>query len=90
MTIIVEKFETLPTGARVLELSTESTTVSIYHGEAFSSVCVKNAAHRAYRGVGRTYHGERRFERAEADYKSEAVRSILRFAAAFLAPQQSN
>ncbi len=85
MTIQVVKFETLPTGAKILELAAESTAVSIYHGLAFTTVCAKNAAHAVYRGAGRTFHGERRLERAADEYKSSAVKPILGFASAFLA-----
>lgn len=80
MTILVEKFETLPNGAKSMEFTAEKTAVSIYHGDSFSTVCVKNAAHAVYRKGGRTFHGERRLERAAEEYKSSAVKAILAFA----------
>lgn len=80
MMIQIIKNEVLANGARSIELATEKKAVEIYHGENFSSVCIKNAMHAACRGTGRVFHGADRLGQALASYKDAAVKAMLQAA----------
>ena len=80
MTIQVVRSEVLENGGRAIELATEKRSVSIYLGSSFSTVCVKNAMHAAYRGCGRAFHGENRLKAAFASYKDADVKAMIEYA----------
>jgi hypothetical protein len=77
MMIQVVRNEVLANGARSIELATEKKAIEIYHGTSFSSVCVKNGSHAAYRGASRVFHGANRLAEALASYKDSHVKAML-------------
>lgn len=64
-------------GNHSLELATDKKAMSIFVGGSFTTVCVKNASHAAYRGSGRVFHGDNTLEQARDSYKSAAVKAMI-------------
>lgn len=63
--------------ARAIELATEKKAISIFLAEYYATVCVKNAAHAAYRGNGRIFHGEHKLQQALNSYKDNSVKAMI-------------
>lgn len=77
MTIQIISDERLENNCRAFELATEKKTISIFLGGSFTTVCVKNASHAAYRGSGRVFHGDDTLSQALDSYKDGTVKSMI-------------
>lgn len=70
----------LENGCRSIELATEKKAIRIWEGGSFTTVCVQNAMHRAWRGCGRVFHGENRLQQALESYKDSQVKAMIELA----------
>lgn len=59
------------------ELTSGRYTMSVFVAKGYVTTLVKNAANRAWRGLGKTYHGATRFEDARAAYKSPECQAMI-------------
>ena len=89
MQIMIIENEALSNGGRSMELTTGKKTISIYFTDSLTTVCVKNAAHAAYRGFGRVFSGARTLQQAAASYKDRAVIAMIETAAETLTAEVS-
>lgn len=77
MLIQIVSNEVLANGARSIEIATEKQVMEIYVGLNFTSMVVKNASHRAHKGIGRTFNGTDGLAQALTAYKSQAVKAMI-------------
>lgn len=79
MEIVILSNETID-GVRGLVLTNGRRTVEIAISKVLTAVVVKNAAHAAYRGYGRTFHGDNTLAQARDSYKDASVKSLIQAA----------
>jgi hypothetical protein len=85
MTILIEQQETDPNGTSFVAAScgNKSAWVSACNGGEWVTVCCKNAAHRVWRGSGKTFGS---FADALEAYRSPEMRAIIEAAREIIAP----
>lgn len=81
--IIEEKHQTFNNLGRYLfgQYDVAPCPVTVVIAPSHVCVCVQNAANRAWRGLGRTFHGADAVTRALAAYKGAGVRLAIQHAA---------
>ncbi len=80
MMIQVVADNALENNCRSIELSTDKKQISIFIGNSYTAVCVKNASHKVWKSGGRVFHGNDRLEQALASYKDAAVKAMIQTA----------
>lgn len=81
MDIEIKSKKVEPTGT-YYELGCDGKDMFIGVCKGFVTTLVYNAAHQAYRGAGKVFHGETAFEDALAHYKSPACKAMIEHARA--------
>ena len=84
MMIEVVADNALENNCRSIELSTDKKQISIFIGNACTSVVVKNSSHKVWRGGGRVFHGSNTLQQALASYKDGAVKAMIETAMAMI------
>jgi hypothetical protein len=74
---MIQSQEVLDNGSLWFEMSCGSRAIQIYVAKSYASFCVANASHAVWRGAGRVFHGDDKFDRAEASYKCGKVKSMI-------------
>jgi hypothetical protein len=91
MDTIIQSSEINPDGTSHVYASAGkiSAYVGQYKGRHVTVSCL-NASNRAWRGMGRTFHGKDAFDQALAAYKSAEMKAIIAAAREHIAPRPEN
>lgn len=76
MTILITKNDRQD-GMRFFEATCGKVSAYVFTGKSSVTVCCKNASHKCWKGLGKTFPN---FEEAIANYKSQEMKAIIQAA----------